>query len=90
MAHHEDIFNVLGNLTSEDDTSEAADIISGTTETIFSRLGAKKALDLIMPADCQDAFVETIRLTDWRYLLLKLMIRISDQAWQMLLNLTQL
>ena len=33
LAHHEDIFNVLGNLASEDDKSEAADIISGTTKT---------------------------------------------------------
>ena len=90
FAHNEDLFNALGNLASEDDKSEAADIISVTTKTVFSRLGAMKAFDVIVPADCQDALVKTIRLPDWRYLLLKLKIRISDQAWQMLLNLTQL
>ena len=90
LAHNEDLFNVLGNLASEDDKSEAADIISVTTKTVFLRLGARKAFDVIVPADCQDALVETIRLPDWRYLPLKLKIRISDQAWQMLLNLTQL
>ena len=90
VAHHEDIFSVLGNLASQNEKSEAADIIKGTTRIVFSCLGAKKAFNLIIPPECQEAFVDNICLPEWQYLLLKLKSRISDQGWQTLLNMSQL
>ncbi len=90
MANHGDTFTVLGNLASQDEKSEAADIIRTSTQIMFSRLGAKNAFDIVVPSQCQEALLDTIRLPDWRYLLLKLKLRLSDEGWQTLLNLTQL
>lgn len=89
-AHREDILTVLGDIASEDLQSDASDILVGATDVVFQRLGAKKALDVVLLEESRSALITSIRMPDWVYLLLKIRMRISDFGWQTLLNLTQL
>ena len=88
--HREDILTVLGDIASEDLQSDASDILVGATNVVFQRLGAKKALDVVLSEESRSALITSIRMPDWVYLLLKIRMRISDFEWQTLLNLTQL
>ena len=88
-AHQENINEVIGNLVSEGDLSYS-DIVVGATDVTFSRLGAKKALSLTLSERSNSMLPEALRMPDWTYILLKVRTKISDSAWQTLLNLTQL
>ena len=88
--HREDILTVLGDIASEDLQSDASDILVGATDVVFQRLGAKKALDVVLSKESRSALITSIRMPDWVCLLLKIRMRISDFEWQTLLNLTQL
>ena len=81
-AHNESIFTVLGNVASS--------ILACSTDVVFSKLGAKKALNVVLSEESRSALVQSVRVPDWVYLLLKVRLRIADAAWQTLLNLTNL
>ena len=88
-AHQENIHEIISNLASEGDLSYS-DIVLGATDVMFSRLDAKKALTLTFSDKSHSILLESLRMPDWTYILLKVRMKISDSAWQTLLNLTQL
>lgn len=89
-AHNKSIFTVLGNVASQDEHSELSSILACSTDVVFSKLGAKKALNVVLSEESRSALVQSVRVPDWVYLLLKVRLRIADAAWQTLLNLTNL
>ena len=88
--HRKDILTVLGDIASEDLQSDASDTLVGATNVMFQRLGAKKALDVVLLEESHSALITSIRMPDWVYLLLKIRMRISNFGWQTLLNLAQI
>ena len=88
-AHQENIHEIIGNLASEGDLSYS-DIVLGATDVMFSRLDAKKALTFTLSDKSHSILLESLRMPDWTYILLKVRTKISNSAWQTLLNLTQL
>ena len=89
VEEREDLRDVLGIMTVEGDTF-CSEVLIGATDIVFSNLGAQRAMKKVLSTRSQSILVESIRMPDWVYLLLKVRIRISDAAWQTLLNLTQL
>ena len=87
--HREDVFQVLGNMAVHGDPVSSK-VITGATDIIFSTLGAKKAFETVLSERSRFLLMESIRVPEWVYVLLKVRIRISDSSWQTLLNLTQL
>ena len=65
-------------------------VITCATDVIFSALGASKAFETVLSDRSRLSLMESIRMPDWVYVLLKARIRISDSSWQTLLNFTQL
>lgn len=65
-------------------------IITGATDVVFSGLGAKRAFETVFSERSRSLLMESIRMPEWVYLLLKVRIRVSDSSWQTLLNFTQL
>ncbi|XP_028403951.1 uncharacterized protein LOC114526542 [Dendronephthya gigantea] len=53
-------------------------------------LVAKKAFSLTLSEKSHSMLLESLHMQDWTYVLLKVRTKISDSAWQTLLNLTQL
>jgi hypothetical protein len=76
-------------IADEDSVSEETKYIQNTIHVLAPRSqdGFQHHYPSRMP---RLAFVDTIHLPEWRYLLLKLKSWISDQGWQTLLNLSQL
>ena len=77
-AHHENIYEVIGNLASEGDLSYS-DIVMGATDVMFSRLGAKKALTLTLSERSQSMLLEATRFAHSKWVIevvLKLRMRV--------------
>ncbi|CAB3982698.1 Hypothetical predicted protein, partial [Paramuricea clavata] len=90
LGHGEDVFSMLGNIASEDTKSDVSSILLGANNVVFAQLGAKETMEVVLSEDSKSALFSSIRVPDWVYLLAKVRMRISDAAWQTLLNLTQI
>ena len=86
----EDVFSMLGDIASQDVKSDIASMLVGANNVMFSQLGPREALDVVLFEENKSNLFASIRVPDWVYLLAKVRMRISDAAWQTLLNLTQL
>jgi hypothetical protein len=86
----EDVLSMLGNIASQDVKSDVASMLVGANNIMFTQLGAKGALDVILSEENRSDMLASISVPDWVYLLAKVRMRISDAAWQTFINLTQL
>ena len=81
---------MLGNIASQDVKSDITGMLVGANNLMFSQLGPRKALDVVLSEENKSNLFAWILIPDWAYLRAKVRMRISDAAWQTLLNLTQL
>lgn len=69
---------------------DGKEIISHAFSEVSRELGVKKAFDDLVPEELWNERVHMMSVPDWLLLLCKLESKISDDAWQMILNRTKL
>ena len=67
---------------------EAREVVMTTFDSLIKEKGVQAAFSKLLPEGAWDERVKALRVPDWHYLLFK--SRISDSAWQDLINLTKL
>ena len=83
------MYEGLENMTVNEDVI-CSQIITGATDVVFSGLGAKWAFETVHSKRSRLLVMESIRVPERVYLLLKVHVRKSDSSWKTLLNFTQL
>ena len=77
-------------IVNEKHRPEVARVLSDIAEKLRSNSSSPlQALETILGDSCVK-FLQSLRVPDWTLLYFKLQSRIPDQAWQMLLNISQL
>lgn len=66
------------------------DIISNVVDLVMEAKGSKKGLADLFSSQMYQQISASLRVVDWVLLYFKLKTRLPDNAWQTLLNLTQL
>ena len=69
--------------------SEARDIISEIVSAVTEKKRVKRGLEAIVP-DVLQHYLHQFRVPDWVVLYFKLEVRIPDEGWQTMINLTKL
>ncbi len=69
--HNENIITVLGNVALQDEQSEISNILVSSTNIMFSELGLRKALNIVLSEESWSALIASVCVPDWMYLLLK-------------------
>ena len=91
--YEESISSVLGNyfvFGGKADKEEVRDVISNVVDLAMEAKGAKKGLADLFSSQTYEQIFASLRVPDWVLLFFKLKTRLPDDAWQTLLNLTQL
>ena len=91
--YEESISSVLGNyfvFGGNAEKEEVRDVISNVVDLVMEAKGAKKGLAEIFSSQTYEQIFASLRVPDWVLLYFKLKTRLPDDAWQTLLNLTQL
>lgn len=91
--YEESISYVLGNyfvFGGNADKEEVQDVISNVVDLVMEAKGAKKGLAEMFSSQTYQQIFASLRVPDWVLLYFKLKRRLPDDAWQTLLNLTQL
>ena len=91
--YEESISSVLGNyfvFGGNADKEEVRDVISNVVDLVMEAKGAKKGLTELFSSQTYEQIFVSLRVPDWVLLYFKLKTRLPDDAWQTLLNLTQL
>lgn len=83
---------VLGECcrTTGKDGIEVRDIFMSVMDSMVKEKGTHVAFSKLISEEAWNKRLESMRVPDWIYLLLKLKARISDRGWQDLTNLTRL
>ena len=83
---------VLGECcrTTGKDGIQARDIFMSVMDSMVKEKGTHVAFSKLISEEAWNKRLESMRVPDWNYLLLKLKARISDRGWQDLTNLTRL
>lgn len=91
--YHETLACVLGHsfiYGSQEEKEKVSETISEIVNLVLEAKGSKKGLaELLLPGTYQK-ILDGMRVPDWVLLYFKLKARLPDDAWQTLLNLTQL
>ena len=69
---------------------EAREVVVTTFDSLIKEKGVQAAFSKLFPEGAWEERVKAFRVPDWHYLLFKLKSRISDSAWQDLINLSKL
>ena len=91
--YEESISSVLGNyfvFGGNAEKEEVRDVISNVVDLVMEAKGAKKGLTEMFSSQTYEQIFASLRVPDWVLLYFKLKTRLPDDAWQALLNLTQL
>ena len=69
---------------------EAREIFTRVFDSLVQEKGIRVAFSKLLSEEFWDERVQSMRASDWVYLLFKLKLRISDSAWRGLTNPTKL
>lgn len=87
--HRESIGNIIGHRILAEDES-ACNALDELVDVVSEKKGIKGALEEVFSEDKWMTYLKTMRQPDWTLLYFKLAAKIPDEAWQTLLNITQL
>ena len=91
--YHETLACVLGHsfiYGSQEEKEKVTQTISEIVNLVLEAKGPKKGLTELLLPDTYKNILDSMRVPDWVLLYFKLKARLPDDAWQTLLNLTQL
>ena len=91
--YHETLACVLGHsfiYGSQEEKEKVSETLSEIVNLVLEAKGSKKGLTELLLPDAYQKILDGMRVPDWVLLYFKLKARPPDDAWQILLNLTQL
>lgn len=69
--------------------SSARETMEKALNTVAEKKGVEAIFNEVLPTDLWEKMIQSLRVPDWFLLLFKLQARVSDEAWQNLLNTSQ-